>query len=223
MRYRSAAAILAAAMVCALVTAVATGAPGGSPLLTEGRIAFLALSGPDASLYVVSPTGAGLHRLTAAGAVTLSGLSWSPDGRSLAYVCDDFQLCTIRADGTHRRVLTKSTWPSAWSFVAGAAWSPDGSKIAFTYVVAGRGHASSIETIDVATGARKVVVKAAGSELVAPSWSPDGTKLCFGGASQQVVEVAADGPARAAPFTRVSPPTGRPAGGSRSRRTTVAS
>jgi Tol biopolymer transport system component len=80
------------------------------------RIAFIGRT--DAArqydLYVIRPDGSGLRRLGETRKDETSP-SWSPDGRRIVYVLTRYYyendveknlICTIRTDGTHRRVLS---------------------------------------------------------------------------------------------------------------------
>jgi TolB protein len=103
-------------------------APSWSP---DGRlIAFE--SGPigEWQLFVVSPNGHGLRRLTNMGSVQSEMPSWSPDGHRIAFVVQrgvDSQIGLVSADGSGWRQLTRgpslSTTPS---------WSPDGRWLVFS-------------------------------------------------------------------------------------------
>jgi Tol biopolymer transport system component len=91
--------------------------------------------------------------------------AWSPDGSKVAFVTEFGRLVVIRADGSHRRVLTR------FSVQKGPAWSPGGSRIAF----ARRGDLFSIRSGG--GGLRRLTAtrRAEGE----PTWSPDGRTIAF--------------------------------------------
>jgi TolB protein len=101
--------------------------PAWSP--DGSRIAFVRRQpGIGSALFLTRPNGRGLCELTRITGSD-SDPAWSPDGRWLAYSTGDgsgFGIAVVRADGTHRRMLT----PQGLDFQP--AWSPDGREIVFT-------------------------------------------------------------------------------------------
>lgn len=74
-------------------------------------------------IWLIDTDGSNLRQLPAQ---TYHPPSWSPDGRSLAYVCvDKCGIATIRADGTGERALTRNFGNDYWP-----VWSRSG-QIAF--------------------------------------------------------------------------------------------
>jgi len=58
-------------------------------------------------------------------------VQWSPDGKSLFFMCGAEELCVMNADGTDRRVIVRRGGASGLSFDL----SPDGRWIAFTEIM----------------------------------------------------------------------------------------
>lgn len=117
-------------------------------------------------------------------------VSWSPDGRWLAFDSNQFgnaDVFVIRVDGTERRRLTSDPGDDV-----APVWSPDGSHLAFQ---------------SERQGSKDLyIIRADGSDLVRvtnfnpgagrPTWSPGGKKLAFTWytvSPQTVVLIGADG------------------------------
>jgi TolB protein len=76
------------------------------------------------------PNGFGLRNLTKSPGSYDASPDWSPGGAYIAFesdrIGDQYDIYTMRADGSHVRRLTKSPANDIL-----ASWSPDGKKIAF--------------------------------------------------------------------------------------------
>ena len=118
------------------------------------------------------------------GCFTPSYLTWSPDGKLLAYTCRDFgvdpsgwgSIYTIRPDGTGRRILTTHTFELAFS----PTWSPDGKQIAFSTGEmpfperSMAGYVSAVYVVNLDGSHERRI--AAGA---LPDWSPDGKTIAY--------------------------------------------
>jgi Tol biopolymer transport system component len=121
------------------------------------------------------------------GCFTLSYLTWSPNGKRLAYTCrgigypgDAAAIYTIRPDGGGRRLIATGPF-AAYS----PTWSPDGKRLAFSTgesplqrpvgdSVGTITYRSAIYVIDLAgSHARRVATGAL------PDWSPDGETIAY--------------------------------------------
>lgn len=99
-------------------------------------------------LYSVRLDGLGLRRLTS-GTAKEEAPAVSPNGRQIAFACGPAgensrieDVCSVRPDGSHRRILTRKLKQGAEPF--DPDFSPDGRLIAFTL---GPGTASDIFTM----------------------------------------------------------------------------
>jgi TolB protein len=174
---RLAAGALGLLLTSGIVTGLlAIGRPAHRPATTapEGLIAF-SRGGPHGGIYVMSPDGSGLTRLTS---VTGDAQpAWSQDEWEIAFV--RFQhgnedIFTMHADGSGVTRLTSDGASSS------PAWSPDGTRIAFARECCGD---TDIYVMD-PDGTH--VVNLTNDPLIenTPSWSPDGSQIAFTGYSQ---------------------------------------
>jgi dipeptidyl aminopeptidase/acylaminoacyl peptidase len=97
-----------------------------------GRLAFLGrANGLEYALLTMSRTG-GRKRVHTPPAVSVEGVAWSPDGRTLAFVSrhrrgGPLDLRTMTPDGRRTRVVAQlRTDRRLW---AGPLWSPDGKRL----------------------------------------------------------------------------------------------
>lgn len=161
----------------------------------DGRhIAFTSGSG----VYVMNADGSRVRGVrTERGFEFSDGPAWSPDGSTLVYsltqLQSDFEIFTIRADGSGLRQLTRNSVQD-WMPV----WSSRRQKIAFV-----RRKAIWVMAAD-GSGQRRLF------RGLQPSWSPDGTQLAFSGDSGVSIRPVSHGPARqvAAGFSPAWSPAG---------------
>lgn len=153
-------------------------------------------------VYLVSATGGVAKQLTY-GERGESQPTWSPDGRSVAFVAargsgtgDDAprpQLWLLPADGGEARQLT-----TLREGVSSYTWSPDGQRIALVsrdsltrdeearrrrrddpQVYEGDLRMNHLWVVDMASGTATKITSGAYTVSGAPSWSPDGRTLAF--------------------------------------------
>ena len=130
-------------------------------------------------IYITDANGEGLRRLTTnlipknnTGPPWPPDLTWSPDGRFLAYTSigdEDFKTYVLDTKTTEHWRLTNSDERELFP-----AWSPDGKWIAY---VAGDQDRSRIYKTDV-NGAHPVELTDPGY-YGRPAWSPDGNQIAF--------------------------------------------
>ena len=142
------------------------------------------------AISVVAADGSDLRPVTTRPGLLGEGLSWSPDGRLIAYTglpdapsspgstADDPSIpypprdvFVIGADGTGERNLTTSP-----ALETGPEWSPDGDALAFETAADGEAH--RLTTIRM-NGPTPVAPAALGPESPWFVWSPDGTRLLW--------------------------------------------
>jgi WD40 repeat protein len=86
-------------------------------------------------------------------------LSWSPDGKELAYVASTGELVAVGADGSGARVIARGATHSSWS--------PDGRRIVYV--------ATDGITVAAASGSDAHVI----ADGAFPTWSPDGRRIAY--------------------------------------------
>jgi dipeptidyl aminopeptidase/acylaminoacyl peptidase len=153
----------------------------GSVIGVEGKpatglIAFSAGPHPHEDVYVVSPDGSGLRRLTDDPGADFDP-SWSPDGRRIAYRHEggggdaSAEIYVMNANGSQKHNLTRRPGQDH-----SPAWSPDGRRIAFASV---RGGPMPRIWVMNADGSKQRRVTRVSGEY--PAWSADGRKIAFDG------------------------------------------
>jgi Tol biopolymer transport system component len=150
------------------------------------------------SIWVLdTATGHSRQLTTCQGCSPYDYVSWSPDGKRLAFSEADqsgsLQLHVIDADGTHRTQLTH--FMAGWNATQ-PSWSPDGTRIVFTLFTVAYNTADGIHfpvvNIDVirpdgsGLAGLAVLLDVAdssfghgGSPFLEPAWSPDGSRIAY--------------------------------------------
>jgi Tol biopolymer transport system component len=181
---------LAAILGLVLVVLPSAGTAGGAtgfrdslPVFSpDGRsVAFIRVAAPDEAIMLVGSDGRGLRALVH---VWASGLTWSPDGRWLAYEAGGNIWRIEVATGVIDRLTTDG--PAAWQ----PDWSPDGTMIAYSRFEPDSARCSRCTDIWVmnadGTDQRRL---APGRR---PVFSPDGTRVAISGGQVLAVDLTGD-------------------------------
>jgi WD40-like Beta Propeller Repeat len=172
MRRLAATAALAATMLVAPAAHAAF--PGAN-----GRIAY-SFNSPNefeqSMVYTERPDGTQKSQLSSSPLFFTDSVSWSPDGRKVAYDDGSTAIYTINADGTAETMIDFSGYDEY-----GPAWSPDGTKIVFQ---SNRGNCGpSVCDLELWTmnpdGSGQTQITDNTTFDGAPAWSPDGTRIAF--------------------------------------------
>lgn len=114
--------------------------------------------------------------------------AWSPDGRSIAYLCADERVEIIRPDGRGRRVVRPAEVPGSVAVGgtpgARATWRPDGHRLA-------------LDGLQISDSEERIVLLdprnghlASGPAASSLSWSPDGKRIAYTPLSGRGIVVA---------------------------------
>lgn len=135
-------------------------------------------------LALMRPDGSDAHKILTDVPGEHKSPSWSPDGRTLAFVVQDSDhpegsIWTANADGSGAALLSAGGTECPVGLFH-PAWSPDGTKLAVVCYPGGP-DAEAIAILDVATGSITRLFTATHPEGIdnQPSWSPDGTSIAF--------------------------------------------
>lgn len=140
-----------------------------------------AFEGPDFEIFVMNADGSHPTQITF-NELDDEAPAWSPNGKKIVFQRDfdpvrgetDYDILTIKANGTRERNLTKS--PAVQD--SDPDWSPTGGRIAFT---SERDGDPEIYTMKPAgSHVRQLTFNAAPFAFDGdPNWSPDGLKIAF--------------------------------------------
>jgi hypothetical protein len=138
------------------------------------RIALISnRDGDPPAIYIMNADGTNVERVTRAG-VGFTELSWSPNGRRIAYTSGG-NILAISYDGNWNVAVLDESFT-----VAEPAWSPDGSKIVYQSWEHNKEKPrnSEIYVMDVDGGNRTRLTNNTYYDDY-PAWSPDGSKIAF--------------------------------------------
>jgi Tol biopolymer transport system component len=171
---------LAAAVVA---TTVALAAPRASAPKPTGNFAFVNAVGRVEPVYRMSASGGAAKPIGPEGQIVWA-LSWSPEGRRIAYIASGSSgpraVAVLGARSGRSRVLlegegdepTEDTWFQI-------AWAPDGKRIAVVRGEPGEPHEAGIDLIDLDGTVQRRQLAPDASSASGIAWSPDGRRLVY--------------------------------------------
>jgi Tol biopolymer transport system component len=126
------------------------------------------------ALFTVRRDGSDVRVLTPTVKMAVSGLTWSPDGRTIAAFCGGVWLIDAKTGATSRPVADSSSI---------IEWSPDGRRLAFG------SPNGELETLDVKSTHVHVLAAEKGWDdpMTDIRWSPDGKRIAFEGCDLRCV------------------------------------
>ncbi len=182
--------VIVAAMLMSVPMVVAKG-PKPPPVPADPAIAFfLQTSGPKPNKLMVMNADGSNQAAVYEAYFICHGISWSPDGKSLAWSgiayipnvpSDDYGVWRLDIDvvdgkpqGSNLQRLVTST-----DFLTGAAWSPLGDEIAFAVWTIPRTQ-DEIQVVPANGGpTESIYVSPSYFMTEYPTWSSDGTRIAF--------------------------------------------
>ncbi len=153
--------------------------PAGTSAAADGNglIAFMSARSGGNAVWVMRADGSGQTRLTRTVGPAWDGFpAFSRDGRRIAYMCGNFEICVMNADGSDPVRVTSNPWPRHPVMDSVPTWSPDGTRIAFDRAQNGR---DDLYVVNVDGGGLHRLTNGAYDEDAA--WSPDGARIAFDG------------------------------------------
>jgi dipeptidyl aminopeptidase/acylaminoacyl peptidase len=138
--------------------------PNGSSIAFVSNRQFCGSSQTD--LWIMGASGGSPTKLTD---IALSP-TWAPDGRRIAYLCGQMNICVINADGSGKIVVHPDT-----EVLGRPAWSPDAASIAFDRSVPLSATPEEIWAMNPdGTNVRRLT-----GQGLRPNWSPNGTRIVY--------------------------------------------
>jgi Tol biopolymer transport system component len=158
-----------------------TATPAPIPMGTiSGHILFISNRDGRYDIYVMNGDGSGLVNLTkdlpSRNQDSFGFPHWSPDGKKIAFGCDDSYICVINADGSGFKPLTD---PNDRAANHAPSWSPDGSKIAYSSNLARDDNGNEEIYVMNADGTGQIQLTDNPANDSFPDWSPNGKEIVF--------------------------------------------
>lgn len=145
-----------------------------SKVKSSGWLIFVA-GYQKCDVFAIRPNGMD-RRLFAHIVGNVAEVSWSTDGRQIAFIEDETKPSPIfvaSVNGSNRKSITDGR-----TIVSQITWSPDGKRIAYMVLENPKQGVWSIHSID-ADGKNERKLSSTGSSDSNPAWSPDGKTLVF--------------------------------------------